>query len=367
MDFNYTEAVFSAPEKRIFDSQGTLDFQKSLAMLRIQYYLQKYITLCRGIQVTDFAPTDENEFTTFIGGLLSRLSDLVDETPPEKVHSRFGNLSYRDWQTKFDTQLDGWIHELIPEKYHRSIIEMRYYIANAFGSKERIDYGTGHELSFLAVIMCLDMLGVASIQGVQILHCFNKYYDLVQKLILTYRLEPAGSHGVWGLDDHFHFSYIIGSTQLLGRRTSLTPRDISNVKLMERDSDKNLFCKSITFINRVKTGPFCNHSPLLYNISRSVHTWQKMQQGLIKMYKAEVLNKFPVVQHFWFGTAFFPWTHYDSKTSLPVCQPNEQDEVSGNTKLSSNLPFNSPPNSTNVTTKMPPPLSTNTARFLHKR
>ena len=353
MDFDYENAKFSMPEKRIFDSQGTLDLQNSVAMVRIQYHLQKYITLCKGQQIPD--TIKESFFTNIVVELLKRLSALIDETPPERMHSRYGNLSYRDWQTKFQNQLENWLHELLPEKYNNSIIELSYYISNAFGSKERIDYGTGHELSFLAVIICLDMLKIETINGPALLYCFNSYYDVIQKLILTYKLEPAGSHGVWGLDDHFHFSYILGATQLLDVNTSLIPKDISNTRLMEQNSSSNLFCKSIRFINVVKSGPFSNHSPLLYNISRSVHTWHKMQQGLIKMYKVEVLNKFPVVQHFWFGTAFFPWTSYGNNHSLPIYQPAENNDDAD--FLTAN----------NATTKMPPPLSTSTSRFIHRR
>ena len=33
----------------------------------------------------------------------------------------------------------------------------------------------------------------------------------------------------------------------------------------------------------------------------AVKTWDKVNQGLLKMYQAEVLNKLPVIQHFLFG------------------------------------------------------------------
>jgi serine/threonine-protein phosphatase 2A activator len=53
--------------------------------------------------------------------------------------------------------------------------------------------------------------------------------------------------------------------------------------------------------------------------------WRKVNSGLIKMYHAEVLHKFVVVQHFLFGT-ILPFE--------PVSSPTQQSKGSGtlNTK-----------------------------------
>lgn len=352
MEFDFSKAHFHEPVKKIFDTQGTADFQKSVAMYRIQLYFQKYINICQSHTIPTERP--ECKLTHIVVSIIVRLSKLIDETPPEKTHSRFGNLSYRDWHTKFNSQIKEWLEELIPRNYHICNVELIHYILNSFGSKERIDYGTGHELSFIAFVICLDLIKVDILQGPQLLFCLNSYYKLIHKLILTYRLEPAGSHGVWGLDDHFHFSYIIGASQFIDSMTTLLPKDISNGIMMKEYKNSNLLCESVNFINTVKSGPFSNHSPLLYNISRTVHSWNKLEQGLIKMYKVEVLNKFPVVQHFWFGKGFFPWISCDNKTILPTYQPTE---VESDENLST----------MKTSTKMPPPLSVNTSRFIHRR
>lgn len=69
----------------------------------------------------------------------------------------------------------------------------------------------------------------------------------------------------------------------------------------ESFSNDFMFFGCIKFIFEVKNGPFAEHSNQLWNIS-GVQTWAKVNSGLIKMYKAEVLAKFPVIQHVLFGS-----------------------------------------------------------------
>lgn len=139
----------------------------------------------------------------------------------------------------------------------------------------------------------------------------------MRKLILTYNLEPAGSHGVWGLDDHFFLPYIFGSAQLTRAITDNEPMPqegsvqgapkpsaITKAELVEHYRESNMYFSAIAFINDVKKGPFWEHSPLLYDISGIKDGWGKINKGMIKMFNAEVLAKFPVVQHFHFGSLY---------------------------------------------------------------
>lgn len=148
---------------------------------------------------------------------------------------------------------------------------------------------------------------------------------LVRKLIKQYTLEPAGSHGVWGLDDNSFIPYILGSAQLATPLPAPThdlpyppmpiegslpgapePASIMSAPVVEEQRSRNLYFAAVAFILEVKRGPFFEHSPYLYNISGIKAGWAKINKGMLKMYDAEVLGKFPVVQHFPFGN-FWLW------------------------------------------------------------
>jgi len=117
---------------------------------------------------------------------------------------------------------------------------------------------------------------------------FSQYLKLARKLQLTYNMEPAGSHGVWSLDDFQFLPFIFGSSQLM-EQAKIEPMHFVEEKYIEMYKNDNMFFGAIKFITQVKTGPFAEHSNQLWNIS-SVPSWSKVNSGLVKMYIAEVLG-----------------------------------------------------------------------------
>lgn len=94
--------------------------------------------------------------------------------------------------------------------------ELGTYLAYSFGNEIRLDYGTGHETFFVVFLYCLSKLDVIERSDYKavILSSFVEYMKTVRKLQVFYLLEPAGSHGVWGLDDYQCLVFLWGAAQV---------------------------------------------------------------------------------------------------------------------------------------------------------
>ncbi|CAN4113831.1 unnamed protein product [Withania somnifera] len=197
---------------------------------------------------------------------------------------------------------ESFLLQFLPKEMEGASVEMVPYFTDSFGNSSRIDYGTGHETNFAAWLYCLARLRVVNEEDYQALvsRVFVKYLDLMRKLQVTYCLEPAGSHGVWGLDDYHFLPFIFGSSQLIDHKY-MKPKSIHNEDILENFANEYIYLSCIVFIKKVKKGVFAEHSPMLDDIS-GVPNWNKVNSGLLKMYKIEVLQKVPIMQHFLFGS-----------------------------------------------------------------
>jgi len=239
--------------------------------------------------------SNQSEGITRVLSLLDELDGWINEIPPLQTAQRFGNLAFRTWGKRLEERADELLTAMMPD-LKVAVPHVRPYLLDAFGSFVRMDYGTGHETSFAIFLLCLTLIRFFCFDSKEardiVLTVFVRYLRLCWRLQDVYRLEPAGSHGVWGLDDSHFLGYIFGSGQL---------RDQSEVAvsatLHPLLPPTNLYFLSIMRIREVKHGPFHEHSSQLYSIATGVATWKKVNSGLFKMYEAEVLGKRVVVQH----------------------------------------------------------------------
>ncbi|KAF2196592.1 serine/threonine-protein phosphatase 2A activator 1, partial [Delitschia confertaspora ATCC 74209] len=391
---------FIVPSKKIHDGDDVTFFLTSKAYSDIMSFIFQLNTAMfpRTIQSNGSGPhpfstsvkcwTLKDPDVTFspviqsLAKLIEALGTIIEDAPPDTGPRRFGNISFRKWNDIVKERMSQLMDQYLPAEIlalgtENGLVsaktELEAYLLGSFGSSQRLDYGTGHELSFLAFLGCLWKLGAFpdSEDGEQeraiVLGVIEPYLELIRRLILTYTLEPAGSHGVWGLDDHSFLPYIFGSAQLspaISSPLEITtegsvanapnPADVAKANVVERERKNNMYFNAIGFIYDVKKGPFWEHSPILYDISGVKAGWAKINKGMLKMYNAEVLGKFPVVQHFPFGSLFC-WEKDPAAANIiasihtssqpqrtPVATPRQRplrDPITGSSQASTQAPW----------------------------
>ena len=67
-------------------------------------------------------------------------------------------------------------------------------------------------------------------------------------------MEPAGSMGVWNLDDYQFVAFIWGAAQL-GDKARIKPKSIPDPEIAEMLSKENQFFACLAYIHKVKSGP----------------------------------------------------------------------------------------------------------------
>lgn len=109
--------------------------------------------------------------------LLETLGAIIDEAPPDPGPRRFGNISFRKWYDLVKERVPDLMDQYLPSDILTSAstgevsakAELEAYLTGSFGSAQRLDYGTGHELSFIAFLGGLWKLGAfpESVDGSQ--------------------------------------------------------------------------------------------------------------------------------------------------------------------------------------------------------
>jgi len=283
-------------------------------------------------------------------GALSSMKQWIEEIPPDSGMCRFGNPAFRVWHERLTKRSQSIIFTVLSITQHvpgtgkftidkleeyaemgqraaivqkatqpqdvavsaSLVCELSCYIEASFGHPVRLDYGTGHECSFQVLMLSLYKLGsfgsteeatVARLKATT-LSIWSAYLSLTRMIQTRYMLEPAGSHGVWGLDDYHCLPFYLGACQMQSDGRDITPDAIHSTERLDSKGESLLYLGCVQFIKSIKRGaPFYECSPMLHDISR-IPSWMKISSGLIKLFEGEVLNRRQVVQHFVFGDVF---------------------------------------------------------------
>ena len=295
--------VFVRPTRRILSPSDLEEFQSSSTRDLIVSFVFSLSESAADKKISSISPTHNDPILSKLFTILDDIEATVKACPRiDQGGSRFGNPSFRTFLDSVAAQSPEWHRDLhLPSD--ACISEVSTYLNHSLGNRNRIDYGSGHELNFIIWLLCLNRLSLLppSLFPVVTLLVFPRYVKLLRTIQSTYYLEPAGSHGVWGLDDYQFLPFLFGASQLL-HHPYIRPLSIHNDLVLDEEGDEYLYLDMIRFTMASKTVRGLKWTqPMLDDIS-GAKSWEKVEQGMRRMFMKEVLGKLPIMQHFLFGS-----------------------------------------------------------------
>jgi serine/threonine-protein phosphatase 2A activator len=349
--------------KKINTEKDVIYFKtKSAAYKNTLAYVDLLCEKIRGTgnKVLNHKYTIKSEMFQKCSNLLDELAVLCKNTDLSQAKGsaplRFGHVAFRDWFDATKLKCKEFIYAQLASEHDEQLKEeLLTYLSESFGNRMRIDYGTGHELSFLLFTMglsCLDsspsidqpsgqsdqgadskstppslssssssssseptcpnMVTLSRLKtfvgyyGWDILALFaHKYLRLCRLVQVKFRLEPAGSRGVYNMDDFQYLPFLFGAAQLVGVKYIATKEFFhhENVDMFKNDF---IFLEAVDFILNNKRGPFHEHSYTLWCLV-DLGSWENIFRRIRMKFTDDVLGPFPIVQHLLFGRYILRW------------------------------------------------------------
>ncbi|XP_050430705.1 serine/threonine-protein phosphatase 2A activator-like [Adelges cooleyi] len=189
---------------------------------------------------------------------------------------------------KFHKMLHSDGHTLIVQMYgaigSHLTVELPVYLKQSFGAPENMEYGIQHEISFTMFLI--------------ILYKLNFLTPLDEPYVVCLLFDNSRS---FGLNDYHYLPFLWGSAQLIENKCNILPISIDETRTAKLYKSDFIFMDCLHNLHSLKQSePFWKHSYQLWSL-KSLSNWEKVNQGLMEMFKRDLLNNYDIVKHLVFG------------------------------------------------------------------
>ncbi|KAM8718976.1 hypothetical protein ACLKA7_011644 [Drosophila subpalustris] len=203
--------------------------------------------------------------------------------------------AFRHWLLQVQEKVFSILEQQV-KPHCKHINELAQYLTRAFGSLKNYDYGPGNELMFLFYLCGLFKSGI--LQGADTvaaaLLLFQRYLDLVRRIILFYRLS-AHKYDSNIIDNRNILPYLWGCAQLC-QEAPFTPPQWEIPDIMVTHRQDYMLLSSLEYLQKtMQDAPLGVHSYQLWCVL-SLSNWPDAYSGLMRTFLKNVLNDFYIVQ-----------------------------------------------------------------------
>ncbi|XP_017037504.1 serine/threonine-protein phosphatase 2A activator [Drosophila kikkawai] len=291
--------------------QSTLDidvWRSSEAFYNLISYLNDVSTEVQGVLSSASFPVSENirRLTT----IFDKLDEIVTSSPPAfqvvdtmaSASLDLGNKGYRRFSRIMLRDIYQILEEALPVNKCSYVNELGQYLSGAFGSSTKIEYGTGHELSFL-FFMCglfeAKILRREQDLAASALILFDRYLKFVRRMQVLYSVVSANCQGAYGLDKFQFVPYIWGAAQLC-HGAPFSPQKMLDENIVEEYKTEYMLIDCVRHVYDTAGGSFARHSSQLWSLA-ALSSWMKIHRGLMFMYMEDILLDFDSLSALRFG------------------------------------------------------------------
>ncbi|GAA5874021.1 hypothetical protein JCM16303_002665 [Sporobolomyces ruberrimus] len=192
-------------DRKILNESDLDSWKQSLPFEWVQEYIQELIeSTALGQGDSEDSPDDSNnvainQLLTFLSAVSSCVTSAPPSSPPFTPSENF--KSFRSRLSQLSTSLHI---QLLPSLLRADVIlpELDFHLNRSFGSTSRMDYGTGHELSFILYLLILRLTGILSQSSSRsiVTKILSKYWEVSKEVRDKFGLVQAGRRGGWKKD-----------------------------------------------------------------------------------------------------------------------------------------------------------------------